>query len=299
MVHDYRVADVPEELYNCTALMQLAEVATTVRLQTSAIDCYDLSRHCLHRDWSARGDDCDKTYQSARESPVSSYHTEHTFEHAPTSQPSGADDKALNLSDKVSPQAVSCAKKKWKNEWVKSSCYQQLGSRQQERSCEETSHCYPLYPSVLYSTLSTPSSVTDTQQSFPSGTDDDSTSISCRNSIVSTSSPPATTHSSSDDDSLFNYSHKIFDRKKSRRDLSRNVNASESVSNHFPVPITDGDGSLSDGCGRKSSTSTSDYISDASSSSPLCHGDDVHVCPDCGKRYSTSSNLARHRQTHR
>lgn len=26
---------------------------------------------------------------------------------------------------------------------------------------------------------------------------------------------------------------------------------------------------------------------------------DLHVCPDCGKQYSTSSNLARHRQTHR
>jgi len=29
-----------------------------------------------------------------------------------------------------------------------------------------------------------------------------------------------------------------------------------------------------------------------------CMGEDF-VCPDCGKRYSTSSNLARHRQTHR
>ncbi|XP_064599142.1 transcriptional repressor scratch 2-like isoform X2 [Liolophura sinensis] len=30
------------------------------------------------------------------------------------------------------------------------------------------------------------------------------------------------------------------------------------------------------------------------------HGSpDPHVCVDCGKRYSTSSNLARHRQTHR
>lgn len=27
--------------------------------------------------------------------------------------------------------------------------------------------------------------------------------------------------------------------------------------------------------------------------------DDIHICIDCGKRYSTSSNLARHRQTHR
>lgn len=28
-------------------------------------------------------------------------------------------------------------------------------------------------------------------------------------------------------------------------------------------------------------------------------GVDIHTCPECGKRYSTSSNLARHRQTHR
>lgn len=33
-------------------------------------------------------------------------------------------------------------------------------------------------------------------------------------------------------------------------------------------------------------------------SSGTIHGDD-HVCIECGKRYSTSSNLARHRQTHR
>lgn len=34
----------------------------------------------------------------------------------------------------------------------------------------------------------------------------------------------------------------------------------------------------------------------ASSSSPDHH---EHECSECGKRYSTSSNLARHRQTHR
>lgn len=33
----------------------------------------------------------------------------------------------------------------------------------------------------------------------------------------------------------------------------------------------------------------------------VAEGDDndIHVCPECGKKYSTSSNLARHRQTHR
>lgn len=36
-------------------------------------------------------------------------------------------------------------------------------------------------------------------------------------------------------------------------------------------------------------------LSSTSSRSPV----DAHACDDCGKRYSTSSNLARHRQTHR
>lgn len=32
---------------------------------------------------------------------------------------------------------------------------------------------------------------------------------------------------------------------------------------------------------------------------PQQDGTEEHECPDCGKKYSTSSNLARHRQTHR
>ncbi|XP_058793126.1 transcriptional repressor scratch 1-like [Phymastichus coffea] len=40
---------------------------------------------------------------------------------------------------------------------------------------------------------------------------------------------------------------------------------------------------------------------DARCASPAAaqQGDEEHECPDCGKKYSTSSNLARHRQTHR
>lgn len=44
------------------------------------------------------------------------------------------------------------------------------------------------------------------------------------------------------------------------------------------------------------SSSSSGPSSSFSATSP---GSDNHICPDCGKRYSTSSNLARHRQTHR
>lgn len=40
-------------------------------------------------------------------------------------------------------------------------------------------------------------------------------------------------------------------------------------------------------------------ISTGSNSGDSHSGPDGHECPDCGKRYSTSSNLARHRQTHR
>lgn len=34
-------------------------------------------------------------------------------------------------------------------------------------------------------------------------------------------------------------------------------------------------------------------------SEDVLHPGDTNMCPECGKRYSTSSNLARHRQTHR
>lgn len=257
MVHDYQVNGVPEELYN---LAQLAEVAT-VRLQTTNVECQDTA------DLSRQMSECDKRYQSRDESLL--YHTLHTFKHEATRIDMEKPDKIVNF-----------AKKKWKNEWVKSGCYQRADDMR-----------YPLYPSVLYSTLSAPANVVESQQSFHFGADDDSTSNSRRNSIVSTS--PPTTTSSSDEDSLYSYSHKIFDRKKIQRGLTKNAQTPASVSNHIG-PLTDG--SMSD-VERKSSTSTSGYISDASGS--MLQGDDVHTCPDCGKRYSTSSNLARHRQTHR
>ena len=40
-------------------------------------------------------------------------------------------------------------------------------------------------------------------------------------------------------------------------------------------------------------------LASSASSDNNSHSGDGHECPDCGKRYSTSSNLARHRQTHR
>lgn len=72
-------------------------------------------------------------------------------------------------------------------------------------------------------------------------------------------------------DLYYNYAHKIFDRRRAG------------------LLIQDKDQAPMDLQRRCSSTS----VIEAAEAS------DLHSCPDCGKRYSTSSNLARHRQTHR
>lgn len=77
-------------------------------------------------------------------------------------------------------------------------------------------------------------------------------------------------------DVIYNYSHKIFDRRKARKitdnGLSDELQATESDEAHYGLT----------------------HLEDLNSSS-----EDIHSCPECGKKYSTSSNLARHRQTHR
>lgn len=102
--------------------------------------------------------------------------------------------------------------------------------------------------------------------------------------------------SSSEDDSVYSYSHKIFDKRKSRKlcyqsdDSEACVSVSNFNSETSKLTI-DGDESMA----------SLDSLADASSkrSSTDGIGEDIHTCPECGKKYSTSSNLARHRQTHR
>lgn len=76
---------------------------------------------------------------------------------------------------------------------------------------------------------------------------------------------------------IYNYSHKIFDRRKARKAASDSglrdeLQAAESNEEIYGLS----------------------HLDDLNSSS-----EDIHTCPECGKKYSTSSNLARHRQTHR
>lgn len=116
------------------------------------------------------------------------------------------------------------------------------------------------------------------------------------------SSDKQTNFSSSEDDSTYNYSHKIFDKRKSRKlsyqsddseyDMRRFNNERFSLFVDKNVPEID-DSLMS------SETESHDCMEISKLSDLNSSGEDVHVCPECGKKYSTSSNLARHRQTHR
>ncbi|XP_063698011.1 zinc finger protein 433 [Culicoides brevitarsis] len=194
-------------------------------------------------------------------------------------------DKAINYSLTKPNMSQTCTKKKWKTEWEES-CYQNAAqtpttdaypaalstsSPHVQHMNNHALHPYHLpYESAYGQHVSFIGNATnDLKMTSNTGNCD----TQRRNSLVSTSSSLA---SSSDDDSChFSYSHKVFDRKKARRcvetfDAVGMENTSNSMTNS-----AESEGSVESGA------------------------EEIHTCPECGKKYSTSSNLARHRQTHR
>uniref|UniRef100_A0A1I8JU94 Escargot/snail protein homolog n=1 Tax=Anopheles funestus TaxID=62324 RepID=A0A1I8JU94_ANOFN len=114
------------------------------------------------------------------------------------------------------------------------------------------------------------------------------------------------------------YSHKVFDRKKSRKIRTVSSRSSGSTVSAAPsVPETDvmsqelmlvpleesyvtaarSNSELEEP--QDASNDVDDHDIKSSEETTTSRPEDVHVCPECNKRYSTSSNLARHRQTHR
>lgn len=114
--------------------------------------------------------------------------------------------------------------------------------------------------------------------------------------------------SSSEDDSVYtNYVHKIFDKRKTRK-LSYQSDDSEYEINRLAVYLNRNDGEVkilhhshhTDDSMPSSETESMDCVDKQNCSEDGCGADgDIHTCPECSKKYSTSSNLARHRQTHR
>ncbi|XP_018333167.1 zinc finger protein 426-like [Agrilus planipennis] len=95
------------------------------------------------------------------------------------------------------------------------------------------------------------------------------------------------------DQETYTYTHKLFDKssRASRPHLAKNESNQQNV-----VSSTTGNNT------QKTVSETSPQLTQSSSNNSSSSNSDHHhdyECSDCGKRYSTSSNLARHRQTHR
>ncbi|XP_050074067.1 uncharacterized protein LOC126561791 [Anopheles maculipalpis] len=131
--------------------------------------------------------------------------------------------------------------------------------------------------------------------------------------VAHTFSGSSSSEESQDSGPAESYSHKVFDRKKSRKISTVSSRSSDSTVSVEPsvleadgtaqefmvVPLEDSSESM-----LRSSSEVEEHPDDhsmKSSSEETANSrpEDVHRCPECNKRYSTSSNLARHRQTHR
>lgn len=121
---------------------------------------------------------------------------------------------------------------------------------------------------------------------------------------INSNATTATFYSSSDDDSNY-YSHKIFDRKKLRRSTISDNSRFDEHSSCSSIPCSSSSSSSSDeqfvaNISTEHIDSDGAKINTSDSGSSVCGLlEDEHICVECGKKYSTSSNLARHRQTHR
>uniref|UniRef100_A0A182MHX1 Escargot/snail protein homolog n=1 Tax=Anopheles culicifacies TaxID=139723 RepID=A0A182MHX1_9DIPT len=137
-------------------------------------------------------------------------------------------------------------------------------------------------------------------------------------SVTQSFSGSSSSEESQDSAPVEGYSHKVFDRKKSRK--IRTVSSKSTGSTASAVQsVLESDGTsqetlsvpLKESFELVSQSNTDledpqdttndgdDHGVKSGEETTTSRPEDVHVCPECNKRYSTSSNLARHRQTHR
>lgn len=322
-------SNVPEELYNLT---QLAEVSIAAgKLNTSSAEgltppqtpgeqqyhqLYHGQHHQYHQPYYHGGGGGIKYYTLQHESLGSAYHPS-VYQHSggPYHQvvrraelDNGAHDEerlrqsteSANLGS-ASPAGHSAAtKKKWKHNWEinRNLKLQQQQSQHQYRINkikeaavdDERADFAGDAALTYYSSTIRPIGVSPTRPtSSSSGSGDDR-----RNSYAS---------EESEDSSSYSYSHKVFDRKKSR---TLSWNSSGSSYSHGEERRLSGAEHRDDGECRlgfdehdEHDGEVAERSFEGSSGDETGSPDDVHGCPECGKKYSTSSNLARHRQTHR
>ena len=312
MVQETMSQPVPDELYNLT---QLAEVAcfhatsprkdgsTRISPETSAVQLISNTNAYHHYRQHNHGDNEDnntiiKYYSLGHDSQ--SYNDYYIPSYVSTSSLSSCSD---NESENIlADYKFSSTKKKWKTNWENNA----FNNSQKSMADEDDSSNGSMHNNGTNNTN------TSTTKTYANLGDNNIRSYIKINYNSAGSQKAAfvedeskrrgsfTTSSEESEDSTYSYSHKVFDRKKSRTlswnhktNLSDNVEIEENV---LKRSSSTSDDLEFDSSGRVDSVNSSGEQN-------LCCGDngtlDVHICPECGKKYSTSSNLARHRQTHR
>ncbi|XP_035905912.1 zinc finger protein 853 [Anopheles stephensi] len=131
---------------------------------------------------------------------------------------------------------------------------------------------------------------------------------------ATTFSGASSSEESQDSGPVEGYSHKVFDRKTARKIRTVSSRSSDStvsversvldtagtIEELMIVPLEESSESVMRSSNDAEEPQDDQSVRGGSSEETTnSRPEDVHVCPECNKRYSTSSNLARHRQTHR
>lgn len=291
---------VPDELYNLTQLCEVSLIAGKLR----TTDINDI------KNYINRGDapmEQNYSYQYYNTQP---YHHFHNSHHVIRPIPISYDQSTDSDYDKLNYEST---KKKWKNDWENNRKYQ-------DKNDESSKHFFTNENNNNHNAQNSPLSLSAS-----------STPISNSSSTSTLSylllSPPSSSISSDDDSSksISSYSHKVFDRKKHRTFRQLTLDSDSLPGDQDRQPTEAANSTQTDNvkqickklnfCDSNLNFRSSDNNfnqfnesnlvrdnaseSDSNSANKANGTEEFHNCPECGKKYSTSSNLARHRQTHR
>lgn len=317
MVQEMPSSSVPEELYNLTQLAEVSIAAGKLSTATNASPGEQYHHH-HHHHYPAQYGAGVKYYTLQHES--AGYHPAEYYQYAlsyhgslrddnedgrkgyPNSpSPSAIEQKKEQLQQQQHPlQSCSATKKKWKTNWeinrnLKLQQAQRINKIRDADERADGDDSYETGGGLTYYT-STIRAVENAAEASPTRSGSSSRALTEEEQLLDRRSSYASEES---EDSSYSYSHKVFDRKKSRT-LSWNSGSSYSYGedgHRGPGGERLEYGGIDDReyrelreAGERTTASSGDEVGST---------DDVHCCPECGKKYSTSSNLARHRQTHR
>ncbi|XP_062534053.1 zinc finger protein 84-like [Armigeres subalbatus] len=317
MVQEMPSSSVPEELYNLTQLAEVSIAAGKLSTSINASPGEQYHHHHHHHHHHQQQYHYPEQYSGAKyytlQHESAAYHPVDYYQYALSYRGQLVDDnedkrKSYPVSPSPSPteqkkdhqpaiQSCSATKKKWKTNWEinRNLKLQQAQRISKIRDADGRANCDDSYESAnLTYYTSTIRTVEGDVGGSPPRSGSSSRALTEDEQLLNRRSSYASEES---EDSSYSYSHKVFDRKKSRT-LSWNSGSSYSYGEE----------------GHRHGAERLDYgiderdyreLRDVEDPTPVSSGDevgptdDVHGCPECGKKYSTSSNLARHRQTHR